>query len=142
MHVSFLERVVFWNGIGHLVLGVTSLFIPRILRWATHLACLPLFFKQMFWTYAGYILAVNLAFGFLSVFGASELLNQSFLATGVTLFIALYWLARVAIQLFYFDTSFAPSGFFYRLGEIALTILFLFFSLSYTLAFVYNNRWI
>ena len=96
----------------------------------------------MFWTYAGYILVINLCFGFISVFGAQELMSHSFLAKAITLFIALYWLARIAIQFFYFDKSDAPNGFMYTMGEIALVTLFAVFTITYLMAFFFNYSWI
>ena len=96
----------------------------------------------MFWTYAAYILVINICFGLLSVFGTEELLNHSFLARYITLFISVYWLTRIGIQFFYFDTTDAPKGLFFTLGEIALVGLFVVFTLVYFIAFLYNTSWI
>jgi len=96
----------------------------------------------MFWTYAAYILVINVSFGILSIIGANELLNKSLLAKSVTLFIGLYWLARICIQFLYFDKSDAPAGFIFKLGEIALVTLFTVFTAVYLTAFLYNISWI
>jgi hypothetical protein len=85
----------------------------------------------MFWTYAGYIFCINLFFGIISIFGAEDLLNKSFLSNAVVFFIFLYWFSRVLIQFFYFDTKSAPQGIVYKLGEYALVTLFVFFTLVY-----------
>jgi hypothetical protein len=96
----------------------------------------------MFWTYAGYILVINLCFGLISIIGFDELLNQSFLAISITFFISIYWLSRVLIQFFYFDRSQAPKGWFFTLGEVGLVLLFVVFTIVYSTAFLFNNSWI
>ncbi|KOY85255.1 hypothetical protein AD998_02975 [bacterium 336/3] len=142
MNKNVLEFLIYWSGIGHIVLSLASLAIPKFLKWKEELAPLQKLLRQMFWTYAGYILVINFCFGLVSVFGAVELLNTSFLAKCVTFFIAIYWLARVLIQFLYFDKTNAPKGWFFTLGEIGLVGLFVIFTVVYALAFLYNCSWI
>jgi hypothetical protein len=85
----------------------------------------------MFWTYAGYILVINFSFGLISAFGADELIAKTFLAKCISVFIFLYWLARVMIQFFYFDTKSAPQGWIFKAGETGLNCLFVFLTLIY-----------
>ena len=118
-------------GFLQIVLSIGSLAIPKLLNWKAELSRVSKIIAQMFWTYAGYILVINLSFGLVSVFGAQELLAGTFLSKSVSVFIFFYWLARVIIQFFYFDTKSAPKGFIYKAGEIALVALFLFFTLVY-----------
>jgi hypothetical protein len=142
MSVSLIQKMIFWCGIGHFLLCIASLFIPGALRWNTHLKNLQPLLRQMFWTYAGYILVINLSFGIISLLGSEELLSHSFLAKSVTLFIGVYWLTRIGIQFFYFDKSEAPKGFIYTIGEIMLAGLFAVFSFTYLTAFCFNNQWV
>lgn len=138
MTEPLLTNLIFWAGIGHFILCFASLAVPRALRWREHLKPLQPLLRQMFWTYAGYILVINGWFGIISVGGANELLAHTFLAKSITLLIALYWLARIGIQFLYFDRSQAPKGFLYTLGEIALISLFAGFTGIYFLAFLHN----
>ena len=138
MKTILVENALFWCGIAHFGLSLGSLYIPHALRWKTHLSHLQPLLRQMFWTYAGYILAINVAFGLISTGGTSELVSGSFLARSVTLLIGLYWLVRVAIQFFYFDTSSAPQGKWYKAGELALVALFCLFAVTYLTAFALN----
>lgn len=128
-----LNPILFLKLAGYLqiVLCIGSLAIPRMLNWNAELRKVALIIKQIFWTYAAYILMFNLSFGLLSVFGADELLAKNFLAKSVSVFICLYWLARICIQFFYFDTKSAPQGLIYKLGEIGLVSLFIFLTLVY-----------
>jgi len=142
MNAEILEFLLFWSGIAHIVLSIASTFIPKALKWKEELAPLQKLLRQMFWTYAGYILVINFCFGLVSIWGAKELINGSFLAKSLTFFIAVYWLARVLIQFFYFDKTHAPKGIIFTLGEIGLVGLFVLFTVIYTLAFLYNNSWI
>jgi len=135
---EYLKILIFISGIGHIVLAASSLVIPKLLNWKKELNDLQPLLRQMFWTYAAYILVINFCFGIVSVFGVSELLNKSFLAKSVTLFISVYWWARVFIQFFYFDKSQAPKGILFSIGEYALIASFVFFAGVYLAAFYYN----
>jgi hypothetical protein len=140
--LNILKILIIVSGLGHIVLCFSSLIIPKVLNWKKELEHLQPLLRQMFWTYAGYILAINLSFGIVSIIGADELLSKTFLAKSMSLFIGLYWLARVFIQFFYFDKTNAPKGLFFTIGEMALVALFVFFTGVYLMAFIYNNSWI
>ncbi len=135
---SHLKILILISGIGHILLAASSIIIPKLLNWKKELNALQPLLRQMFWTYAAYILLINFCFGIVSVFGAVELLDKSFLAKSITLFIGIYWLARIFIQFFYFDKSQAPKGIFFTIGEWALVASFVFFVAVYLAAFFYN----
>lgn len=138
MTPAIIYLSIFICGILHIVLSIGSTVIPKVLHWNQELQNVQPLIKQMFWTYAAYILVINICFGLVSIWGTNDLLDHSFLAKCITLFISLYWLARIGIQLFYFDTSQAPKGLLFTLGEIALVALFILFTAVYFLAFLYN----
>jgi hypothetical protein len=142
MDANILTTLIFLCGIGHVALSVASTAIPGALKWRQHLKGLQPLLRQMFWTYAAYILVINFSFGIISIMATGELLNKSILAKSITFFIAAYWLARIGIQFFYFDRSEAPKGLIFILGEICLVILFGLFTIVYFAAFLYNNSWI
>jgi hypothetical protein len=142
MDKSIIEQLIFWCGIGHFALCAGSLLVPRVLQWQNHLKNLQPLLRQMFWTYAGYILATNFSFGLISTYANSELINGSLLAKGLTLFIGIYWLVRIAMQFLYFDKTDAPNGLVYTMGEIALVFSFALFTFTYLTAFLFNCEWI
>jgi hypothetical protein len=142
MNSTILYIGIFICGILHIAIGIGSTIIPKVLQWNSELAKVKPLIRQMFWTYAAYIFVINICFGVVSIWGTGELLNHSFLASCITLFISLYWLIRIGIQFFYFDTTDAPKGLIFTLGEIALVGLFILFTATYFLAFLYNNSWI
>jgi hypothetical protein len=142
MDAEFLKLLIIIAGAAHIALCLGSILIPKVLQWNRHLENLQPLLRQMFWTYAAYILVINFCFGVVSLLGTDELLSRSFLAKSITIFISIYWLTRIGIQFFYFDKTDAPKGAIYTLGEIVLVLLFLFFTIVYLLAFLYNNAWI
>lgn len=133
-----VQRIVFLAGCAQVTLALGSLAIPRALKWRLELAKTGPLTRQMFWTYAGYIFAINLSFGLISVFDRRELLNSSHLSILLCGFIAIYWISRVAIQFFYFDRSAFPAGNWNRLAEVVLVTLFILLSLIYSIAFYFN----
>jgi hypothetical protein len=138
MDGPLLYSLIIIAGIAHILLSIASLAIPRVLKWKQHLVYLPPLLRQIFWTYAAYILVINFCFGIVSLIAADELLNGSMLARSITFFIFIYWLARIGIQFFYFDRSEAPPGIIYVFGEIVLVLLFLFFAVVYVAAFLHD----
>ena len=118
-------------GVGQLALVAASLAIPRALRWPEDLARLRPLTRRVFWTYAGYIWATNLAFGLASAFAPGWLLDRTPLAGAVCGFIATYWGARVGIQFLYFDRAGAPKGPRFAVGEFLLVGLFAALTLVY-----------
>jgi hypothetical protein len=133
-----IEELVFLAGLAQMALVIGSLAIPRILNWRSELAKVRPLIKQMFWTYAAYILVINLCFGLLSVFDYRDLVNGSRIATFITGFIATYWISRVLIQFLYFDRTDFPTGKWNKAGEILLVTLFIFLGAVYGYAFYLN----
>lgn len=135
--ISFL---IFLAGLAQIALVLGSLAIPKILNWKEELNKVQPLIKQIFWTYAGYILVTNLCFGLVSVFATKALIDKSVLATAVTGFICLYWLSRIAIQFFYFDRKNFPNGKTLLAGEILLVALFVFLTMVYGYSFYLNLK--
>lgn len=135
-----IQTLIYIAGLAQIVLAAGSLAIPGILNWSMELKKVQTLIKQTFWTYAAYILVINLFFGFLSIFAANELSNGSVLARALSGFIAIYWISRLLIQFLYFDRKSFPAGIWNQIGEIILVALFIFLSLVYILVFIYNSQ--
>ncbi|MEP6614241.1 MAG: hypothetical protein ABJA76_20200 [Mucilaginibacter sp.] len=133
-----IQQLISLAGLAQITLVIGSPFIPKALGWKGELAKVQPLIKQMFWTYAAYILVINLCFGLLSIFDYKELTNGSNLATIINGFIAVYWISRVLIQFFYFDRSNFPVGKWNKLAEVILILLFISLSAVYSLAFYIN----
>jgi hypothetical protein len=135
-----INALIMVAGLAQIALVIGSLAIPGILKWRVELSKVQPLIKQMFWTYAAYILVINLCFGLLSAFAYRELRNGSVLAMLVTGFIAVYWISRVLIQFLYFDRTNFPAGKWNKFAEILLVALFIFLSVAYSQAFYINYQ--
>lgn len=131
-----LKILIILCGIGHIALGVGSLLIPKLLNWKESLSSVPLLIRQMFWTYAGYILSINIFFGIISILFPDELLSGSLLGKSLLILIVLYWGTRIIIQFTYFDKKDIPQKGIYKVGEILLNTLFFSFTAVYTWALI------
>lgn len=138
MNLFTLETGVLLAGIGQLILVVASAVIPRCLDWKGPLQCLPLLMRQLFWTYAGYILGMHLFFGLISVFGTELLLDHTPQATILCGLMMSWWLVRIGLQFFCFDRKGIPQTRFNILAEALLVALFLFLTIIYGLALFTN----
>ena len=125
-------------GIGQVVLALGSVTIPRVLKWKEEVVKLRPLIRQLFWTYASFILMANFSFGLLSLLLPKSLMDGSALAACVTGFIGFYWLTRIVFQFAYFDRLDMPKGKMYTLAEIILVGGFFYFLVTYSLAFYHN----
>lgn len=120
-----MKTLLVLAGLGQLALALGSLALPRVLGWREETAKLRPLTRQVFWTYAAYIWATNVAFGLVSSLAPGWLLERNPLARAVAGFVAVYWGARLVLQLFVFDRKGAPPGTIFRAAEAALVALFL-----------------
>ena len=123
-----VSNLLLLAGLGQIGLAIGSAWIPKTLNWAEQLERLEPLTRQVFWTYAAYILVSHLCFGLLAIFGRDWMLDGSPLAACVCGFIATWWLARLVLQFTAFDRSAAPDGLFFKLAEVALVGAFVFFA--------------
>lgn len=103
MNTINIQPLIQLAGIAQITLALGSISIPKLLNWHAELLKPSVLIKQMFWTYAVYILVINTSFGLVSVFASRDLSDRSDLATMLTGFIAVYWISRLSIQFFYLD---------------------------------------
>jgi hypothetical protein len=133
-----LLLLVLLSGVGQFVLCAASPFIPVILKWPAQLRALPKLLRQVFWTYAAYILSTHLIFAAVSIFAARWLLDGSVMATIMAGFIALWWGARLVIHLIGFETAEVPDEGWHLVAKRALGLLFMGLTTVYVLAVCFN----
>jgi hypothetical protein len=134
--LNVFKIAIILAGITQLSIAASSLLVPRLLGWREETARLRPLTRQVFWTYASYILVAHIAFGILAVAAPSALLDGSALARAVCVFIAVWWLSRVILQFAVFDRSVAATRPLFRLGEIAYVSSFVYLALVYGAAAV------
>lgn len=138
MFVSLLPRFIFWAGAAQLVLALGSIAIPFLLKWKEEMQKVQPLIRSIFYTYSVYIFSVNIWFGVISMLMPDALCKGDALAGAVTVFAALYWLGRVAIQFVFGKAEGRPSGILFLIAEIGLWALFIALSLVYSLAALLN----
>jgi len=94
--------LVVLSGLAQLGLVVVGTQVPRVMRWGPELARLGTANRRLVWVYGAFIAGANLGFGTLSILHAEELARGEGLAGGFALFLAVYWAARLAVQLLLF----------------------------------------
>ena len=104
-----------------LLLVVVNLLAPRRLGYAEGLAAAPPIIRQIFHVHAAYIVLVLLGFAALCFFFAPELAAGRGLGRFMSAFLAVFWLPRPFVQVFYYDPDLRRR---HRLYDVAFLILF------------------
>jgi len=112
------------GGVLHFVILIASALTPRLLDWRTNLATLHPFLRRLFWVYGCFIVLIIISFGMLTLLRADELASTSPLARAVCAMIAIFWLARLAVQFLVFDARPFLTTAFRRAGYHGLAFLF------------------
>lgn len=101
MNTITLLRVA---GVLLLVLVVLNLFVPRRFGWGEELSRVSLLNRQIFIVHAGFILLVLLLMAALTLALPHELVAPSPLSRAILLGLTLFWLIRLLVQWFYYDS--------------------------------------
>ena len=128
-----MKSLLLIGGFLHFVILIASALTPRVLDWRANLAALNSFLRRLFWVYGCFIVLVIISFGVLTLGHANELASGAPLARAVCAMIAIFWLARLAVQFFVFDARAVLTTTFLRLGYHGLTLLFT------ALVFIYGS---
>lgn len=114
-----------WLGsIGHFCILGASFQVPKRLGWHEDLPKLSRFNRKVFWTYGAFIVLCIVSFGVMTAVLHAELLRGDKAAAVLSVFIGVFWAARVGTDLFYFKHDDWPRGWEFELGHVALTFLF------------------
>ena len=126
-----LTGLVALGGVCHLGILVASALVPRVLDWKGELTKLHPLTRQLVWTHGAFIVLTILAFGLISLAAPAELASGAKLARLFCGFVATFWAARLAIQLFVFDARPFLTGPLLKLGYHGLTVVFTYLALVY-----------
>jgi hypothetical protein len=84
-------------------LAAAGLLMPRTVHLCEHLAALPPFIRQLFWTYYGFIGLCLVSFGIGTYLFADELASGTPLARAVCVFLTVFWMVRLFVAHAVFD---------------------------------------
>ena len=103
---------------------VASALTPRVLDWRSNLAALHPFLRRLFWVYGVFIVLTILAFATLTFLHADAMAAGQPVARSLCIFIAIFWAARLLVQLLIFDLRPFLTNWFYKVGYHSLTLIF------------------
>lgn len=135
-----LEILLRLAGMLHLAILLASFLTPRALDWRKNLALLHPFLRRLFWVYGAFIVLVIVNFSILTLAHADAMAAGIPTARALCGFIAVFWLARLAVQLFVFEPRPFLSNWFYKIGYHGLTAVFSYFVLVYGWAAFANPK--
>ena len=135
-----LVNLIMIAGALHFGLLTASLLTPGVLQWRTELLSVSPLSRHVIWVHGAFIVLVIVGFGLISLLNAPALAGGSALARSVCGFMAVFWLARLMIQLFLFDARPYLTNRLLKLGYRGLTVLFIFFSAVYGCAALHLDQ--
>jgi len=125
--MKMLELSLRCAGALHFAVLVASALTPRALDWRGNLARLHPFLRSLFWVYGSFIVLVIISFGTVTLMFTPRLAAGDPFARAFASVVAVFWLARLAVQLFVFDARPFLTNWFYKTGYHALTLVFILF---------------
>ena len=137
MNAELHLRIV---GLLQLLLAALNLYVPRRFGWTAELQRLSLFTRQVFVVHAGFIVLTLVQFGLLSLALADELLESSALARAVLAGLTLFWLARLLVQWLFYDRSLWRGKTFETSVHVTFTLVWLYFTATYSAALWFNLK--
>ena len=129
-----LENLLRLAGLGHFVILTASALVPKVLDWKSALKPLSPFLRTLFWVYGIFIVLTIIGMGTLTLFNAHAMATGDTVARSLAAFIALFWGARLVVQLFIFDSRPYLTNIWLKLGDHTLTLAFIFFTVIYLFA--------
>jgi hypothetical protein len=129
-----LENALILAGLGHFAILSATALVPKVLDWKTNLRVLPPFLRTLFWVYGVFIVITIIGMGTLTLLNAHPMAAAEPVARTLAGFIALFWGARLVVQLFIFDARPYLTNVWLKLGDHTLTLAFAFFVAVYATA--------
>jgi O-antigen/teichoic acid export membrane protein len=118
-------------GAVQLAIGLANLPLASRLQYRKNLAGASEIVRQVFYVHAAYIVLVVLGFAALSLLFPTELAGGRPLGRFLSGFLAIFWLLRVPIQLFYYPIEIRRQN---RLADVIFTVAFAFLAVVFGLA--------
>ncbi|MGI8602217.1 MAG: hypothetical protein ACR2OZ_04370 [Verrucomicrobiales bacterium] len=120
------QWLIWLAGAAQLAILSASALVPKICDWRAALAPLPPFLRTLFWVYGTFIVLTICGLGLLTMIFAREMAAGQPVARGLAAFVAIFWSARLLVQLFVFDARAYLTTRWLKAGYHALTLAFLY----------------
>jgi hypothetical protein len=112
-------------------LGLAHSLFGRYFKWKQELAPLSLLTRQIFQVHGFFIALVVAMIGACSLFYTTALLASGALSRVVLTGFLVFWLSRLAIQLFVYDPAIWRGRRFYTFMHVVFTIFWIYVVLTY-----------
>lgn len=139
METTLTHRLILLGGAGQMFTAIVYPYIRHhVFDWYNDVKKLKPLNQEIAKTYGRYIQGLNFAFGLIAILLGSALLDGSPLATALTGLIAFYWGGKCLTQFIYYPMYDIPDKTIYKVGEVGMNALFIFFAGLYICMFVSN----
>lgn len=123
------DALIVAGGIGQVFTAIIYPWIRHaVFDWYTDIRQLKPLNQEIAKTYGRYIQGLNFGFGIIALLFTGELQNGTGLAVALTTLIAAYWTGKVITQFAYYPMYQIPRKTLFRIGEVGMNALFLFFA--------------
>jgi len=124
--------VALWiAGLVQLAIVVGNFVIPQKLNYGENLAQVAPIIRQIFFVHSGYVVGIVLFFAAVSFGFPRELTSGRGLGRFLAASMAVFWICRIPLQLFYYDAKLRRAN---RVGDLAMILALVFLSLTYAAA--------
>jgi hypothetical protein len=123
-----LLQLLWLAGFVQIAIAFANFFLPAKLKYRENLSRVSPIIRQIFVVHSIYIVGVVLLFAGLTFGFTGELASGHGLGRFLAAAIALFWLFRAPVQLFYYDATLRKEN---RWGDIAFTGAALFLTVTY-----------
>jgi len=126
--MQILLKCLWISALIQFAIFLANFYLPFKLQYRKNISPMAPFFRQVFATHAAYITGIVLLFSIITFAFASDLTSGHGLGRFLAATLCLFWLARIPLQLFYYDKSIRRAN---RLGDVAMTLALIFLAATY-----------
>ena len=119
-----------------LALGTAHVFFGHYFGWKKELASLSLLTRQVFIVHCFFIALILMLLGICSLFYADTLLAPNALSRVLLAGIVVFWLCRLVVQLFVYDSKIWKGRRFYTAMHIVFSLMWTYFVATYSAAWL------
>lgn len=115
----------------HLLIAAANLLLPSKLHYRENLSKVSPIIRQIFVVHSAYIVFILIAFSGLCFLFAPELAGRAPLGKFLSGYMALFWLLRLPIQIFYYDAELKKQN---PVANVVFTLAIFFLSGVFAIA--------
>jgi len=134
--MNTLEKLLWFAAIVQLGMVLANFYLPSKLRYRENLSRVAPMIREIFVVHAVYIVGVVFLFAVLTLRFTRDLASGHGLGQFLAASISLFWLCRVPLQLFYYDSKIRRAN---RAGDVAMIAALLFLATAYGAAALAPN---